>query len=129
MLYAKTRRGKKSRRQLEFNVVRDQIVRRSQAFYARLLRNLQQVGDCIVYGGALSKNGYAYVTFRYKGQHVTIHAHRLFLILRLGTPIPVGIDAGHEFGCPHRHCVKHVFAQPFVDNAVTDPKGANFGEL
>lgn len=126
MLYAKTRRGKKSRRNLEFAVIRDQIERRSKAFYARLLRHLHRVGDCIVYNGSTVNCGYAAINFSYKGRHVQIHAHRVFLILKLGTPIPVGIDAGHEFGCPHRNCVLHVFAQPYEDNAVTDKNGENF---
>lgn len=125
-LHARTRRGKISRRKLEFAIIRDQMKRDSKRLYARLLRNIKQVGECFVYTSAINRDGYANVSFKYKGRHHSIHAHRIFLMFQLGTPIPLGIDAGHQFGCPHRNCVLHVFAQPFDDNALTDPKGRHF---
>lgn len=124
MLHAATRRGKVSRRRLEFAVIRDQIDRRSAAFYTRIRNRLRLEPDgCITYQGTRGRTGYAQLTFRYRGRFITIHAHRLFLILQLGCPIPLGYDAGHTHDCKHRHCVAHVFQQPWQDNAATDPTG------
>lgn len=129
MLRAKTRRGKKSRRKLEYAVIRDQIERRSAVFYKRLLRNLERVGECFVYKGARTADGYAGINFIYRGRHIKIHAHRVFLILQLGYPIPLGIDAGHKAGCGRRDCVLHVFPQPYYENAVTNGHGGCASEF
>lgn len=128
-LRAKTRRGKISRRKKEFAVVRHHIERRPQAFYAYLLRKVKQVGNCFVWTGSKRRTGYGRVSLRMNGERYTIDAHRLFLILALGHPIPVGYDAGHRPECKHRNCVLHVFKQRFDENAVTDPDGAHFGDF
>lgn len=119
----KYREGKIRRRKLEFQVVRDQIQRRGSAFYQRIRARLEQCGDCFVYRGSKNPNGYARVNFKYKGQHVGIDAHRLFLLLKLGRPIRLGFDAGHT--CGKRDCVLHIMEQHYTSNALTDPDGEN----
>lgn len=119
----KQRSGKVKRRQLEFDVVRVQS--RSNRFAARLRKHIQPLDGCFVYNGS-RQNGYARMNFRHNGKHVSIHAHRVFLIIKLGRPIRIGYDAGHTSECRHRHCVLHVIEQHHTENAITDPTGDHF---
>ncbi len=115
-----SRTGCPKRRMLEFRVVVDQVKRRKEEFIARLQRNLTAQGECLLYGGTLDHKGYARLNFRYRGRHVTIHAHRLFLILRQCAPLPKGFEAGHTKGCVSRTCVRHVELQHYRVNAHTN---------
>lgn len=111
------------RAQLEFAVVLDQVRRRKEAFIARLQSLVYADGPCILYKGAKNVNGYGRMNFRFKdhrrrtreASHVQIEAHRLFLILRLGTPIPTDREAGHYF-CHNEACVRHVELQTREQN-------------
>jgi hypothetical protein len=114
-----TRDGNPARRKLEFAVVKDQLARRREKFIARLTSRLVRRGDCLCYEGTLDHKGYARMNFRYRGQHVSIHVHRLFLILKIGKPIPQGYESGHEKHCQHRTCVQHVSLEHYTSNAVT----------
>lgn len=113
------RNGSARRRRLEFEAITDQIKRRKAAFVERLKRRLEQVGHCLVYKGTLDHKGYARFNVRYKGKHVSIGAHRAFLILQLGRPIRRGYEAGHSEICEHRACVAHLREEHYRTNAVT----------
>lgn len=118
-----TRNGKMTRRLMEFSVVRDQVKRRKNKFIEHLLRHLPKESDlagCLNFIGAISPDGYGSLSFRHKGEHVRIHVHRIFMILQLGKPIPVGHDAGHTSTCRSRSCVRHIELQHHKDNAVTN---------
>lgn len=122
-MMSRRRRGKPSRRQLEFEVVRHHVKKNKVAFIARLQRNVEVSGDCVLWRGSKKSDGYARLNFRYKGGHVQIDAHRLFLILQIAQPIPQGFEAGHRAGCPHRNCVRHVFLQHYKDNLAARDNG------
>ena len=123
ILKNQNRAGNPARRQLEFDVVRDQTMRRKDAFVARLVSHLHARGECMVYEGTLDHKGYARLNFRYRGMNVTIHAHRVFLIMQIGKPIPLGYEAAHEKGCQHRTCVAHVRLEHYKKNAATNKHG------
>ncbi len=125
-LHAATRRGKISRRKREFKFVMHHVKKRGYLFAVYLRSKLRQDGDCQRWTGSRKRAGYGRLTLRMNGERLSIDVHRLFLILKLKTPIPVGYDAGHQQGCPHRDCVAHVFKQHFADNAETDPTGSHF---
>ncbi len=127
MISAKARRGKISRRKREFAFVWHRLTKDPWLFLSWLGRNLERDGECVLFRGSRSRDGYARVSLRKNGERCTVDAHRLFLILQLGEPIPVGYDAGHADGCKHRNCVAHVFKQPFHENAITDAEGEHFG--
>lgn len=97
----------------------DQIKRRKDAFMKRLTDRLEQRGGCVCYVGSLDHKGYARLNVRYKGQHVTLHAHRVFLILKQQRPIKRGYEAGHLPGCLYRTCVAHLREEHFKSNAST----------
>lgn len=113
------RYGNPERRRLEFKAVVDQVERRKKEFIARLEGRLEQRGACRCYRGSLDHKGYARLNIRYKGENVTIHAHRLFLILKIRKPIPRGFEAGHLPGCRHRTCVAHLRLEHYSSNAAT----------
>lgn len=113
------RNGSARRRRLEFNAITDQVKRRKAAFIARLQRRLKQEGHCLIYTGTRDHKGYARLNVRYKGQHVSIGAHRAFLILQLGRPIRRGYEAGHSEICQHRACVAHLREEHYRSNAAT----------
>lgn len=115
-----SRRGDARRRKLEYDVVRDQLQRRKDAFIRRLESHCVPAGDCLIYQGTLDRKGYARLNFKYKGAHVTIHAHRLFLILQLGHAIPLSYEAGHAKTCSSRACVRHVRLEHYKLNARTN---------
>lgn len=117
-----TREGVAERRALEYAVVRDQVKRRRDAFMARIYARLERDGDCLCFAGTLDHKGYARLNFRYNGQHVTIGAHRLFLILKIKKPIPLEYEAGHMPECNHRNCVKHLRLEHYKSNAATRGK-------
>ena len=119
-----SRMGLARRRRLEYNAIRDQITRRKGEFTARLQRRLVERGACLCYVGTIDHKGYARFNVRYRGQHVTIHAHRAFLILKLGRPIRRGFEAGHLPECQHRTCVKHLREEHYTSNAATALKRA-----
>lgn len=125
-LSAATRRGKASRRAREFEFVAHHLRKKNLPGWL-FDRCTPQINGCLLWNGTRNKAGYGRITLRMDGERITIDVHRLALILELRTAIPLGFDAGHAAGCPHRHCVKHVFKQPFAENAVTDPTGSHFG--
>lgn len=100
----------------------DNIRRRKDKFIARLNSRLEKRGDCLCYNGTKDQNGYARLSLSYKPdekrrQIVTIHAHRLFLILKLRRPIRLSHEAGHLETCEHRTCVLHVQEEHYSFNA------------
>ena len=115
------RKGNEARRQMEYEIIRRQCREHPETFIARLNGLLEWEGDHALFKGSKRSNGYGRVSFRWrvdgKPKHLCIDAHRLFLILMLRRPIRIGYDAGHMEECPYRHCVKHVFEQPFKANA------------
>lgn len=118
------RQGSARRRRLEFDVVMDQVRRRKDAFEQRLQRNLETRGECLCYRGTRDHKGYARLNLSYKPDErpariVTVHAHRLFLILKLRRPIRRGFEAGHTDECAHRTCVMHVAEEHYSSNAAT----------
>lgn len=126
-----SRMGLVRRRKLEFQAVMDNVIRRKDAFMQRLQRNLVKRGSCLCYRGTLDHKGYARLNLShrhmYRGverKRVTIHAHRLFLILKLKRPIRRGYEAGHLSRCEHRTCVVHVREEHYRSNAATAFKRA-----
>lgn len=115
-----SRKGNPETRRLEFAVVMDQVKRRKDAFAKRLTARLRKRGDCTIYDGTLDHKGYARLNIYYQGRIVTIHAHRLFLIMKLRKPIPLEYEAGHEPDCKHRNCVVHVRLEHYKKNASTN---------
>lgn len=114
------RRGNPRTRRLEFEVIKDQVTRRKDAFTARLQRLVRtNKNGCVLGKGSLDHKGYPRMNFKYKGRHVTIHMMRVFLILKTCAPIPVGYDTGH-IGCKDRRCVRHIELQPYRENCVTN---------
>ena len=103
-------------RQLEFEVVLDQVKRRREAFIKRLTQNLKSDGDHVLWTGSVNAKGYPRANFRYAGRQIRIPVTHIFVILQESRPIPTGYEAGHELWCHHRHCVKHVFLQHYVEN-------------
>lgn len=123
------RAGNARTREQEFQSI-VQAVRKDKAAFIRRLQRLVAVdGPCIRFLGARTKDGYGRVTmsyFRYmpgkrklQRKKMSVYAHRLFLVLMLGRAIKLRHDAGHELGCPHRDCVRHVFEQPMSENCAT----------
>lgn len=123
----KSRRGSKRRREAEFKIVQWQC-QNNPRFAARLQGRLKRVNGCVLYDASLTSSGYARVTVWDAAKKKTdmIHAHRLFLILKLGRPIKLGYDSGHHPLCGHRNCVLHIEEQHYSENALTDPNGENF---
>lgn len=115
-----SRKGNAATRQREFDVVMDQMKRRRKAFQARLTSHLRKCGACMIYDGTLDHKGYARLNFYYQGGRITIHAHRLFLIMKIRKPIPLEYEAGHSKDCEHRACVAHVKLEHYKKNAVTN---------
>lgn len=114
------RNGSAARRQLEFDVIVDQVKRRKQAFITRLQSRLvSTVTGCLYYEGAQDHKGYPVMNFKYRGQHVQIGVHRVFAILGACGPIPRGMEAAHADECTSRTCVRHVALQHYKDNAST----------
>jgi hypothetical protein len=112
-----SRLGSAERRLYEFYVVKDQVKRRKEDFQARLIRNLRRRGTCLVWKGTKDHKGYARMNFKFRGQHVTIHVHRVFMILMNCAPLPSGYEASHTQGCKHRTCVRHLQLQHYTENA------------
>lgn len=101
------RSGSQARRMLEYQVVFDQVARRKDEFTARIKRRTTITDDgCLIYNGASRRGLYPRMNFRYNGKHVQIDACRVFLILRLGRPIYIGMEAGHT--CNNTRCVQHL---------------------
>lgn len=115
----RTRAGNEARRAKEFAVIVDQVKRRKEAFIKRLEANIVSVGDCLCYTGRKDHNGYPRLNFKYQGEHITITAARVFLILKLCGPIPLEHEAGHTEECQHRSCVKHLRLEHYTSNAAT----------
>lgn len=103
-----------ARRRLEFEIILGQVKKDKERFIARLERNIRREGDCIIWRGRKDTCGYGHINFRHHGKHHPIAVHRLFLILRLCSPIPAGYEAGHT--CGNRACVKHVQLQTWQHN-------------
>ena len=114
-----SRKGNKSRRELEFKAVMYQVKKNKTRFINRLQNRIVSVNECLIYKGTKDHKGYARLNLRYLGQHITIHAHRLFLILKIGKPIPLAMEAGHLPRCSSRCCVKHVQLEHYKKNAAT----------
>ena len=118
------RAGNPKRRKLEFAIVMDQLARRRAAFSARLKRNLEPAGDCLLYRGTLDRRGYPRIAFRYMGKIYSLRAHTVFLILKIKKPIPVGFDVGHEPICTNNACIKHIRAEHYIANCSTQHREA-----
>lgn len=93
---------------------------RSYRDTVRLSKHLRAIGDCKVYDGTLDHKGYARLNIYYQGRRVTIHSHRLFLIMKIRKPIPLSFEAGHSEECKHRNCVVHVRLEHYKKNAATN---------
>jgi hypothetical protein len=117
--------GSEARRKFEFECVKHQVQAHKERFAARLQRRLSVEGECLVYDGSLC-DGYPCITFRFKGKHLKMKVHRVFIILKRASPIPVGFDVGHLTGCSTRRCVKHIELQHYKENRTTDPLGEHF---
>lgn len=71
----------------------------------------EAVDDCILWKGAVKKNGYPVANFRGPGrEHVQIEVHRLFAILMTGKDIPDGHEVDHL--CYDKRCVRHLEVVP-----------------
>lgn len=119
------------RRRLEFRAIDYNVRTRKAAFMKRLAARCDNVGDCLCYRGTLDHKGYARLNLSYPASEggpklgrVTIHAHRLFLILKLKRPIRRGYEAGHLPECEHRTCVLHLREEHYSTNAVTNYREA-----
>lgn len=111
------RRGVARRRRLEFDTVVFQVKKDKGRFISRLNRNLRYSEGCLRWKGSRRSNGYGRISVRKAGgAKLNIDVQRLFLILKLGTPIPMNIEAGHAPGCPNRDCVFHIMPQHYTDN-------------
>lgn len=116
------RRGRVERRRAEFAAIQQAVRKNKQRLIRRLQGLVRTDGDCIRFLGSHTKDGYGRLNFTYKTahsqtRHIQIYAHRAFLILKLGRPIKMDHDAGHEEGCKHRDCVCHVFEQHWTTNS------------
>lgn len=115
-----SRDGNPARRQLEFDVVRNQVKSNKARFIARLQRIVQPAGECLIATCTKDHNGYPRMNIWYQGRPHTIHVMRVFLLLKRREPIPLGQEAAHEDECQHpRVCVKHVRLQHYSKNANT----------
>lgn len=101
-----------------------QVRTRKDAFIARLQRRVKPDGACLLYNGSLTE-GYPRINLRYKGKHLSIKAHRVFMILKHGKPLPMGCDVGHTPECHSRACVKHIELEIRTINSYTDPQGSH----
>ena len=116
-----SRNGSTRRRQLEYDAIMDNVTRRRDDFMLRLTSRLTPIGACVCYQGTLDHKGYARLNISYKPdssrrQVITIHAHRLFLILKLERPIKRGFEAAHAPECKHRTCVVHLREEHYKAN-------------
>jgi len=71
----------------------------SPAQVGRWLERSEQVGDCLIWRGAPSPDGYAKVRYERK----TIGLHRIAYAFWRG-PIPAGCDVHHIENCTSRAC-------------------------
>lgn len=120
------REGNAARRRMEFEVVLRNVRERREAFIARLQRHVVTAPDgagCYEYRAAGDGRGYSKISFRHRGRHVVISAHRVFWILMSGAQIPLGMEVDHP--CCNRPCVRHLRLLPFAVNART--KGDHVG--
>lgn len=112
-----TARNKPERRLLEFSVVSHHAVHRAEHFKMRLIRNLKATDGCMLWQGALDRNGYARINFRVSNPRSTlkIGVHRVFMMLKTAAPIPADLEVGHV-GCFSRNCVRHIELQTRQEN-------------
>lgn len=115
-MMSKRRAGKPTRRRLEFDVIRHHVKRDKAGFIARMQRNCMSYGSCVLWTGSTDACGYGRMNFRYQGKHVSIHAHRVTLILMLARPLGPGMESGHLPECRDHSCIKHVVEQHWKDN-------------
>lgn len=107
---------------IEFDVLCDQLEKGSKhRLIARLDKfiwtdwaDTRMGSPCRIWTGGADRNGYARINFRYKGQHVKILVHRLFLTLMMKRPIADGMEAAHT--CTEQLCVAHLQEQTRRDN-------------
>lgn len=100
--------------QIEYEIVKEQVLKNKGRFLSRLSRNLSQVGDCLVWTGATQKNGYGRMNFRWRGKHVQLMVHRVFGVMFDHGPIPDGYHVDHC--CFNILCVKHLEVVPYQEN-------------
>ena len=112
-----------TRAQKEYDVLLDQATRRHKEFWARIRRNLEIIGECRVWTGAISKNGYPRMNIRLSNPRRTfqLEMHRAFLIMQTHAPIPEGYEAGH-YECHNRACVRHVRLETRQENLAARDK-------
>ena len=73
--------------------------------------------DCWLWKIKPGKNGYGLLIVKFKGEKVTVTAHRKSYELHFG-PIPTGLIICHKRQCQHRNCVNpnHLYAGSYKDN-------------
>lgn len=73
---------------------------------ARIERNTRWEGDCLVWTGAIKRNGYGAINFKYDGRHVQFSIHAVFMTLMRCAPLPDDMEVDHF--CNNRACVRHL---------------------
>lgn len=73
---------------------------------ARIERNTQWEGDCLIWAGAKKRNGYGALNFKHGGKHQQFSAHAVFATLMRCAPIPDDLEIDHI--CNNRLCVRHL---------------------
>lgn len=99
----------------EWLILVDQVTCRPEQLVRRLSRHLRDDGECKLWTGQRHPKGYGRLTFRFRGHHYKLYAHRLFLMLISKAPIPKGFEAGHHT-CHNEACVRHVRLERSKDN-------------
>lgn len=69
----------------------------------RITRRLEPDGECIIWTGALQRNGYGYTRWKVAGRWKNVRVHRLMWETFVG-PIPVDREIDHV--CRVRRCVR-----------------------
>jgi hypothetical protein len=125
------RNGNAKRRRLEFAAVEYQLSspKRRARFMERLKRRLEPRGSCLCYRGTLDHKGYPRLNLSYPvlgpRRIVTIHAPKMFLLIKLARPLKRGMECGHTPECEHRACVLHVQEEHYKSNAKTYHRRSN----
>lgn len=91
----------------EFDLIVRQVRADKERFIARLQRNVEVEGECVVWTGSCNNRGYPRMNLRGAGgTHHQLGVHRVFAMLQTCAPIPYGHEVDHE--CQNRRCVRHL---------------------
>lgn len=92
----------------EFEIIAYHVKRNKERFIARLTRNVERHGECLVWTGRKEPHGYCKMNFRdpSTGKIKHLYVHRVFAVLATGKPIPMLHEPDHE--CCNRACVLHL---------------------